>query len=78
MAGLCEGGNEPTSSLKAICNLPRPGFEPGPRGFAARRADPYSTSVDLWHRSEKAAEGPGRLERRFWLPTQAPSDLGIA
>ncbi|KAJ4449880.1 hypothetical protein ANN_01286 [Periplaneta americana] len=24
-------------------NLPRPGFEPGPPGFAARRADRYST-----------------------------------
>ncbi|KAJ4449359.1 hypothetical protein ANN_00757, partial [Periplaneta americana] len=28
-------------------NLPRPGFEPGPPGFAARRADRYSTGVDL-------------------------------
>ncbi|KAJ4436244.1 hypothetical protein ANN_18875 [Periplaneta americana] len=27
-------------------NLPRPGFEPGPPGFAARRADHYSTGVD--------------------------------
>ncbi|KAJ4446425.1 hypothetical protein ANN_13121 [Periplaneta americana] len=27
-------------------NLPRPGFEPGPPGFAARRADRYSTGVD--------------------------------
>ncbi|KAJ4449198.1 hypothetical protein ANN_00595 [Periplaneta americana] len=69
MAGLCEGGNEPAGSLKAICNtesypafariglrenpgkkpqagnLPRPGFEPGPPGFAARRADRYSTGV---------------------------------
>ncbi|KAJ4445812.1 hypothetical protein ANN_12497 [Periplaneta americana] len=25
-------------------NLPRPGFEPGPPGFAARRADRYSTA----------------------------------
>ncbi|KAJ4434293.1 hypothetical protein ANN_22845 [Periplaneta americana] len=27
-------------------NLPRPGFEPGPPGFAARSADRYSTGVD--------------------------------
>ncbi|KAJ4441771.1 hypothetical protein ANN_11629 [Periplaneta americana] len=27
-------------------NLPRPGIEPGPPGFAARRADRYSTGVD--------------------------------
>ncbi|KAJ4437888.1 hypothetical protein ANN_13827 [Periplaneta americana] len=27
-------------------NLSRPGFEPGPPGFAARRADRYSTGVD--------------------------------
>ncbi|KAJ4437665.1 hypothetical protein ANN_17810 [Periplaneta americana] len=27
-------------------NLARPGFEPGPPGFAARRADRYSTGVD--------------------------------
>ncbi|KAJ4429945.1 hypothetical protein ANN_22149 [Periplaneta americana] len=46
MAGLCEGGNEPPGSLKAICNLPRPGIEPGPLGFAARRTNRYSTVVD--------------------------------
>ncbi|KAJ4451699.1 hypothetical protein ANN_03169 [Periplaneta americana] len=28
-------------------NLLRPGFEPGPPGFTARRADRYSTDVDL-------------------------------
>ncbi|KAJ4443340.1 hypothetical protein ANN_05008 [Periplaneta americana] len=28
-------------------NLPRPGFEPGPPGFAARRPNRYSTGVDL-------------------------------
>ncbi|KAJ4434138.1 hypothetical protein ANN_16458 [Periplaneta americana] len=28
-------------------NLPRPGFEPGPPGFAARPADRYSTGVDM-------------------------------
>ncbi|KAJ4426957.1 hypothetical protein ANN_26756 [Periplaneta americana] len=28
-------------------NLLRPGFEPGPPGFAARRADRYSTGVDF-------------------------------
>ncbi|KAJ4445719.1 hypothetical protein ANN_12404 [Periplaneta americana] len=28
-------------------NLPRPGIEPGPPGFAARRADRYSTGVDF-------------------------------
>ncbi|KAJ4442394.1 hypothetical protein ANN_03980 [Periplaneta americana] len=27
-------------------NLPQPGFEPGPPGFAARRADRYSTDMD--------------------------------
>ncbi|KAJ4450934.1 hypothetical protein ANN_02369 [Periplaneta americana] len=27
-------------------NLPRPGFEPGPPGFAARRVDRYSTGMD--------------------------------
>ncbi|KAJ4431310.1 hypothetical protein ANN_19907 [Periplaneta americana] len=27
-------------------NLPRPGLEPGPPGFAARRSDRYSTGVD--------------------------------
>ncbi|KAJ4442639.1 hypothetical protein ANN_04228 [Periplaneta americana] len=28
-------------------NLPRSGFEPGPPGFAVRRADRYSTGVDF-------------------------------
>ncbi|KAJ4446460.1 hypothetical protein ANN_13156 [Periplaneta americana] len=28
-------------------NLPRPGIEPGPPGFAARRADRYSTDLEL-------------------------------
>ncbi|KAJ4444588.1 hypothetical protein ANN_06384 [Periplaneta americana] len=28
-------------------NLPRPGIEPGPLGFAARRANRYSTGVDF-------------------------------
>ncbi|KAJ4449529.1 hypothetical protein ANN_00930 [Periplaneta americana] len=46
MAGLCEGGNEPPDFLKSICKLPLPGFEPGPPGFAARRADRYSKGVD--------------------------------
>ncbi|KAJ4436934.1 hypothetical protein ANN_17066 [Periplaneta americana] len=33
-------------------NLPRPGFEPGPPGFSARRADRYSTGVDSRRRRE--------------------------
>ncbi|KAJ4440495.1 hypothetical protein ANN_08636 [Periplaneta americana] len=28
-------------------NLPQPGIEPGPPGFAARRSDRYSTGVDM-------------------------------
>ncbi|KAJ4438877.1 hypothetical protein ANN_14830 [Periplaneta americana] len=33
-------------------NLPRPGFEPGPPGFAARRADRYSTGYLVSERGE--------------------------
>ncbi|KAJ4433712.1 hypothetical protein ANN_16023 [Periplaneta americana] len=43
----------PGKNLNQI-NLPRPGFEPGPPGFAARRADRYSTDVDFVHVSQKS------------------------
>ncbi|KAJ4436676.1 hypothetical protein ANN_16807 [Periplaneta americana] len=55
MAGLCEGGSEPQSSLKAIWNRTRP------PGFAARRADRYSTGVDWGGESTAQIKGMGHL-----------------
>ncbi|KAJ4426673.1 hypothetical protein ANN_26471 [Periplaneta americana] len=45
-------------------NLPRPGFEPGPPGFAARR-DPYSTGVDC---HQNPSQPPAWLSRLRRLP----------
>ncbi|KAJ4431028.1 hypothetical protein ANN_19621 [Periplaneta americana] len=142
MAGLCEGGNEPPGSLKAISkkwgwlghtlrrppddparkaldwnpqgsrgigrpkigltwkrtvlteaktmgktwseikelarnrkkpqpgNLPRTGIEPGPSGFAARRANRYSTGVDRrrsWEDIIKMEMKKVRYDGRNWI-----------
>ncbi|KAJ4451467.1 hypothetical protein ANN_02929 [Periplaneta americana] len=44
MSGLCEGDN--AGEKLQPDNLPQPGIEPWPPGFAARRANRYSTGVD--------------------------------
>ncbi|KAJ4433855.1 hypothetical protein ANN_16167 [Periplaneta americana] len=47
-------------------NLPRPGFEPGPPGFAARRADRYSTGVDSNKRIGDNVYTECELVRKIW------------
>ncbi|KAJ4427196.1 hypothetical protein ANN_24813 [Periplaneta americana] len=40
-------GLSETPGKTSTSNLPRPGFEPGPHGFAPRRANRYATGMDL-------------------------------
>ncbi|KAJ4431719.1 hypothetical protein ANN_20321 [Periplaneta americana] len=43
-------------------NLPLQGFEPGPSGFVARRADRYSTGVDTPSRGDSLCKGAAILQ----------------
>ncbi|KAJ4446318.1 hypothetical protein ANN_13013 [Periplaneta americana] len=55
-------------------NLPRPGIEPGPPGFAARRADRYSTDVDnaVYVTEKSYTEEEKMLALRFAKSTAEP------
>ncbi|KAJ4438655.1 hypothetical protein ANN_14602 [Periplaneta americana] len=58
-------------------NLPQPGFEPGPPGFAARRAKRYSTGVDyIYLNSQKVFKVSAiALTTQFHSSDQGPSDI---
>ncbi|KAJ4442775.1 hypothetical protein ANN_04367 [Periplaneta americana] len=72
MAGLREGGNEPAGSLKAIWGNPlkkpgnfhRPGFQPGPPDFAVRRANRYSTGVEMMNIIRHSSSN-GKMEEQI-------------
>ncbi|KAJ4451036.1 hypothetical protein ANN_02472 [Periplaneta americana] len=71
MAGLCEGGNEPSGSLKAICNdvrfelttsVPQERRSRGALWDGARRRGERANTAREWRESARAS-GAGREER---------------